>query len=154
MLNNVDPERALDQPPGHSGPPRPHATFGSATEDTGPGLPPPLLRTGLRPVSLERKLSELQLYAVDLGYGRPLTESGTPRMAGAGKARAILERLRNISAPYGTQIDIENGVGVIRPPGHWFWCCADIRRISSARERTLSDVVALFSFSASARAAS
>jgi len=64
------------------------------------------------------RLSELRLYPIDLGYGRPLTESGTPRLAGADKAKVILERLQKISAPYGTQIEIQNGVGIIHPAGH------------------------------------
>jgi poly-gamma-glutamate capsule biosynthesis protein CapA/YwtB (metallophosphatase superfamily) len=64
------------------------------------------------------QLSELRLYPIDLGYGRPLTASGTPRMAGPDQGRSILERLKKISSPYGTQIVIENNVGIIRPPIH------------------------------------
>jgi hypothetical protein len=62
------------------------------------------------------RLSELRLYPIDLGYGRPLTDSGTPRLAGADKARSILMRLQKMSGPYGTQIEIQNNVGIIRPP--------------------------------------
>jgi poly-gamma-glutamate synthesis protein (capsule biosynthesis protein) len=32
-------------------------------------------------------------------------------------ARRVLEKLQKLSAPYGTKIAIENGTGVIRPPG-------------------------------------
>ncbi len=60
-------------------------------------------------------LSELRLYPVDLGYGRTLTKSGIPRAASAEMSRAILERLARISRPYGTEISIEENVGVIRP---------------------------------------
>lgn len=60
-------------------------------------------------------MRELRLYPIDLGYGLPLTESGTPRLASAAKATAILERLRKISEPYGTRIEIQNSVGVIHP---------------------------------------
>jgi poly-gamma-glutamate capsule biosynthesis protein CapA/YwtB (metallophosphatase superfamily) len=60
------------------------------------------------------RVSEIRLHPVDLGYGRRLTTSGTPRLASAEMARGILERLQRISKPYGTRIDIEDGVGVIR----------------------------------------
>ena len=53
---------------------------------------------------------------MDLGYGLPLTKSGTPRLAAPALARSILERLQRISKPYGTTIEIEGGVGVIRIP--------------------------------------
>jgi poly-gamma-glutamate synthesis protein (capsule biosynthesis protein) len=66
------------------------------------------------------KLTEITLYAVDLGYGRKLTESGIPRAASPEKALHILKRLQSISKPYGTTMSIEksaewNYVGIIRP---------------------------------------
>ena len=60
------------------------------------------------------RLSELRLYPIDLGYDRVPTESGTPRLAKPEKSRRILERLRNISTPYGTRIEIEGSAGVVR----------------------------------------
>jgi Bacterial capsule synthesis protein PGA_cap len=60
------------------------------------------------------RVSEVRLHPVDLGYGRRLTESGTPRLASPEMARSILERLQRISKPYGTRIEIEEGVGIIR----------------------------------------
>jgi poly-gamma-glutamate synthesis protein (capsule biosynthesis protein) len=62
------------------------------------------------------RVAEVRLHPVDLGYGRRLTASGTPRLASPEMARGILERLQRISKPYGTRIDIEDGVGVIRLP--------------------------------------
>ncbi|MFY9550785.1 MAG: CapA family protein [Thermoanaerobaculia bacterium] len=62
------------------------------------------------------KVAEVRLHPVDLGYGLPLTKSGTPRLASPAMARSILERLQRISRPYGTSIEIEGGVGVIRIP--------------------------------------
>ncbi len=59
-------------------------------------------------------IREIVLHPVDLGYGRKLTESGTPRMAAPDQAMTILKRLQNISEPYGTTIEIENNLGVIR----------------------------------------
>jgi poly-gamma-glutamate capsule biosynthesis protein CapA/YwtB (metallophosphatase superfamily) len=61
------------------------------------------------------RVAEVRLYPVDLGYGERLTASGTPRLASAELAREILTRLQRISKPFGTRIDIESGVGVIRP---------------------------------------
>ena len=60
-------------------------------------------------------LAELLLYPVDLGHGRRLTESGIPRLAEPALAQEILQRLAKMSAPFGTVIQIEDGVGVIRP---------------------------------------
>ena len=65
------------------------------------------------------RLTMIRLYAVDLGYGMKLTESGIPRAASAEKAQTILNRMQRLSEPYGTRIDIEpekdwHYVGVIR----------------------------------------
>jgi poly-gamma-glutamate synthesis protein (capsule biosynthesis protein) len=62
------------------------------------------------------KVAEVRLHPVDLGYGLPLTKSGTPRLAQPAMARSILERLQRISKPYGTTIEIDGSVGVIRIP--------------------------------------
>jgi poly-gamma-glutamate capsule biosynthesis protein CapA/YwtB (metallophosphatase superfamily) len=62
------------------------------------------------------RVAEVRLYPVDLGYGRPLTTSGVPRLAAPAVARSILERLQRISKPYGTTIAIDGSVGVIRVP--------------------------------------
>lgn len=62
------------------------------------------------------RVAEVRLYPVDLGYGERLTSSGTPRLASAELGREILSRLQRISKPFGTRIDVEQGVGVIRLP--------------------------------------
>jgi poly-gamma-glutamate capsule biosynthesis protein CapA/YwtB (metallophosphatase superfamily) len=61
------------------------------------------------------RVSEVRLVPVDLGYGEPLTRSGVPRRPGPEKSREILARLQRISKPFGTEIAVEDGVGVIRP---------------------------------------
>ena len=61
------------------------------------------------------RLDELRLYPVDLGHGRRLTESGVPRLAEPKVARQILQRLAKMSASFGTVIEIEGIVGIIRP---------------------------------------
>jgi poly-gamma-glutamate capsule biosynthesis protein CapA/YwtB (metallophosphatase superfamily) len=58
--------------------------------------------------------SEIVLYPVDLGYGEKLTKSGIPRLADSKKALEILNRLKTISSPYGTNIEIQNNTGFIR----------------------------------------
>ena len=60
-------------------------------------------------------VTEIVLHPVDLGYGRKLTESGTPRMASPDQASTILKRLQEISQAFGTTIQIQDNVGVIRP---------------------------------------
>jgi poly-gamma-glutamate capsule biosynthesis protein CapA/YwtB (metallophosphatase superfamily) len=58
--------------------------------------------------------SEIVLYPIDLGYGEKLTKSGIPRLADSKKASEILNRLKTISSPYGTNIEIQNNTGVIK----------------------------------------
>ena len=53
-------------------------------------------------------MTALTLYPVDLGYGEPLTRAGIPRLASAGTARRIFDRLEAISAPHGTRMAIED----------------------------------------------
>jgi len=59
--------------------------------------------------------TEIRLHPVELGYRQPLTRSGIPRTASPSVATTILERVRVISEPFGTKIDIEGGLGIIRP---------------------------------------
>lgn len=60
------------------------------------------------------KASEIRLYpaAIDASAG---PASGSPFLAPPDQARRILERVRNLSIPFGTDVRIENGIGVIRP---------------------------------------
>jgi poly-gamma-glutamate synthesis protein (capsule biosynthesis protein) len=56
----------------------------------------------------------MRLVPLDLGQKMVLPRRGTARLADPAKARAILERLQALSAPFGTQLLIEDGVGVWR----------------------------------------
>lgn len=60
------------------------------------------------------QLSEIKLYPIDLGVAIKGADRGVPRMATRAHGDKILDRLRTLSAPLGTKIAIENGVGVIR----------------------------------------
>ncbi len=62
-----------------------------------------------------KSLVELKLYPIDLEQKRPRSQRGTPRLADAATGRKIIERLAELSAPLGTVIRYEKGIGVWRP---------------------------------------
>lgn len=61
------------------------------------------------------QVAEIRLYPIDLGVSTEGAGKGVPKLADAAVGRAVLERLQTLSKPYGTEIAIERGVGVIRP---------------------------------------
>jgi poly-gamma-glutamate capsule biosynthesis protein CapA/YwtB (metallophosphatase superfamily) len=64
------------------------------------------------------RLAEVRLYPVELGpITRPGSQFGTPRRASPGMAKRILEEVAGYSRPFGTEIRIRSGVGIIRLPG-------------------------------------
>lgn len=62
------------------------------------------------------KVSEIRLYPIDLGVNIAGAAKGVPTSADAVVGKRILERLQRLSAPFGTKIAIENGIGIIRMP--------------------------------------
>lgn len=62
----------------------------------------------------DNQLAELRLYPIELGRAERLANRGVPRLASESQAKAILERLQTLSKPFGTPIEIENSVGLIR----------------------------------------
>lgn len=80
-----------------------------------PGFSDPVFYESIVTVSrFERnRLAELRLYPIELGHSKRLANRGIPRLAPAPQAKAILERLQKLSKPFGTQIAIENDVGII-----------------------------------------
>lgn len=61
------------------------------------------------------KLAEVRIYPVDLGLTpRPGSQIGIPMRPTPEIARQILEEVIEYSKPFGTKIEIEDGVGVIR----------------------------------------
>jgi poly-gamma-glutamate capsule biosynthesis protein CapA/YwtB (metallophosphatase superfamily) len=62
------------------------------------------------------KVSEIKLYPIDLGVSVQGAAKGVPGSADAVVGKRILERMQRLSAPFGTKIVIENGIGVIRLP--------------------------------------
>ena len=61
------------------------------------------------------KLSEMRLYPVTLGQERPRSQRGRPMLADPEEAAQILEILKKLSEPYGTEIRVEKGVGIVIP---------------------------------------
>jgi poly-gamma-glutamate synthesis protein (capsule biosynthesis protein) len=57
---------------------------------------------------------EIKRYPIDLGVDAKGANKGVPAMASPARGQAILERLQLLSAPFGTKISIEKGIGIIR----------------------------------------
>ncbi|MEX1256383.1 MAG: CapA family protein [Gemmatimonadota bacterium] len=90
---------------------------GDPTRDQCVGCPFPVKYESVIAVSTFEggELAEVRLHPVELGYEEPrLAKRGIPRPASPETARRILERLQDLSSPFGTQIAIEGNVGVIR----------------------------------------
>lgn len=60
------------------------------------------------------QLAELRLYPIELGHSKRFADRGIPQFAPTRQAKTILERLQKLSEPFGTEINVENDVGVIR----------------------------------------
>lgn len=61
------------------------------------------------------KLVEVRLYPADLGgRSRPLSRMGIPELPDAATAVRILSELQLYSKPFGTRIEIRDGIGIIR----------------------------------------
>ncbi|MCL0044087.1 CapA family protein [Dehalococcoidia bacterium] len=62
----------------------------------------------------DKQMQDLRLYPIDLGFGRPRPQRGRPLLAEGDVSQVILERFQQLSAPFGTRITIEDGVGIIQ----------------------------------------
>jgi poly-gamma-glutamate synthesis protein (capsule biosynthesis protein) len=67
-----------------------------------------------RPSFSDGELTELALHPITLGFGEPAWVRGRPMLARGELAQKILDDLIERSAPYGTQIDVREGVGFVR----------------------------------------
>jgi poly-gamma-glutamate synthesis protein (capsule biosynthesis protein) len=61
------------------------------------------------------RLHEIRLYPIDLGFNSPPSQRGRPMLADPATGARILKRLQRLSAPLGTVVRIESGVGIITP---------------------------------------
>ena len=59
-------------------------------------------------------LKEVRLYPIDMGFGRPIAQRGRPVLAEGPIAQQTLKWLQDVSKPYGTEIALEEDMGVIR----------------------------------------
>ena len=60
-----------------------------------------------------KKIVEIIIYPVELGMEKPRSQRGRPMLASQSLATKILEKIAQLSEPYGTEIKIENGLGKI-----------------------------------------
>jgi poly-gamma-glutamate synthesis protein (capsule biosynthesis protein) len=59
------------------------------------------------------ELSELKLYPITLGHGRPRPQRGLPVLAAPDLSRKIIDDVTKFSAPFGTKVEFRDGVGVV-----------------------------------------
>ena len=59
-------------------------------------------------------LDQVLLYPIDMGYGRPIPQRGRPVLSTREVGDETLKWLQKVSEPFGTEISIVDGVGVIR----------------------------------------
>lgn len=59
---------------------------------------------------VDGKLQKLILYPIDLGYGQPRYKRGWPELS---KNTNVLEKLKDLSKPFGTNIQIKEHVGIV-----------------------------------------
>lgn len=63
----------------------------------------------------EGDLTRIELHPLDLGFENPRPRRGRPFLVEGETASRILEDLAELSAPYGTDIAIEDGRGIVTP---------------------------------------
>ena len=61
-----------------------------------------------------KELIEVKLYPITLGYGKPRTVRGRPLFADGDLSKKIIEDLKRCSEPFGTTIDFQDGIGVVK----------------------------------------
>ena len=62
----------------------------------------------------DKALIDIRLVPISLGHGQSRTVRGRPMMADKQLGDKILDDLIRLSKPYGTSIEVKDGVGVIR----------------------------------------
>lgn len=64
---------------------------------------------------VDRRLAGVTVHPVELGFGRSRAARGRPMLATGELGAAIIERIAQLSAPYGTKVEFVEGRGEIRP---------------------------------------
>jgi poly-gamma-glutamate capsule biosynthesis protein CapA/YwtB (metallophosphatase superfamily) len=62
----------------------------------------------------DRQLTSIELHPISLGPGQSLPGRGTPELAQPDHGQQILEQMIELSKPFGTEIEIRDGVGVVK----------------------------------------
>jgi poly-gamma-glutamate synthesis protein (capsule biosynthesis protein) len=62
----------------------------------------------------KNEVKEIKLYPVDLGFQKPRWQFGRPRLAHGELAERIIKRWASLSEPFGTKIDAENNIGIVK----------------------------------------
>lgn len=62
----------------------------------------------------EGRVTDIRLHPITLGQDEPPYHRGTPVLADSETGREIIERLASLSAPYGTRIEFDGGIGRVR----------------------------------------
>jgi len=60
-----------------------------------------------------KKLARIDLYPLDLGFGKPRSQRGRPMLAEPDLAEEIIGRVARLSRRYGTEVSWRDGRGVI-----------------------------------------
>jgi poly-gamma-glutamate capsule biosynthesis protein CapA/YwtB (metallophosphatase superfamily) len=77
----------------------------------------PHAQSAVATVRLDRGgLRELTLYPIEFGSELPRSQSGRPLLAEGKNAGQALERIRRLSEPFGTKLELEGETGVVRRP--------------------------------------
>ena len=58
-------------------------------------------------------VEDIKLHPADLGFRKPRHQFGRPKEASPDDAKQIVARWTRLSAPFGTKITFEDGVGVV-----------------------------------------
>ena len=61
----------------------------------------------------EGRPAEVRLTPITLGFGRSRWQRGRPERADAEASGRILARLQKLSAPFGTALQVKDGIGII-----------------------------------------
>lgn len=64
-----------------------------------------------------KQLVELALHPISLGFKKPITDRGRPQLADPALGQKILDDVTKLSEPFGTRIQIRNGVGYVELAG-------------------------------------
>jgi hypothetical protein len=60
-----------------------------------------------------KKLAEVKLYPISLGFKKPRSQRGWPMLAPPDLSKKIIDDVAKFSAPFGTKIAYNDGIGVL-----------------------------------------